>query len=60
MIAEEVSINLYLNTPCLIPCDKVVGRSQVPSGALLIIAAAIIYIAGRIIQPSKATQSSVN
>jgi hypothetical protein len=63
MIAEEVSIALYLNSPCPneMPCDKVVGRGQVPAGTELVIAAAIIYIAGRIIWPSKAaTTSTVN
>jgi len=62
MIAEEVSIALYLNAPCPndMPCDKVVGRSQVPAGAFLIIAAAIVYVSGRIVMPSKDAQPTMN
>lgn len=60
MIAEEVGIYLYLNTPCATPCDKFVGRSQVPAGAFLMIAAAIVYVSGRIILPTKAAPASEN
>lgn len=49
ILAEEISIYLYLNTPCPAPCDKVYGWSQLPFGAMLIIAAAVVYVSGRII-----------
>jgi|GEM_PF-6760354 len=63
MIAEEVSIQLYLDSPCPndMPCDKNVGRSQIPAGAFLMIAAAIIYVSGKVILPfKKDAQSATN
>lgn len=58
--AEEISIQTYLNSPCPegTACDNVVGRSQVPSGAILISAGGIVFVTGRIVRkptPAPAT-----
>lgn len=49
--AEEIGIQIYINSPCPgdMPCDKVIGRSQVPPSALLIIAGGIVFVAGKIV-----------
>jgi hypothetical protein len=51
MIAEEISIYLYVIEPCLAPCDKDVGRSEVPPGVFFVVAAAVIYMSDRTIRP---------
>lgn len=59
IVAEEVSLQIYLNTPCPTDnlCDKVVGRNYW-GGIMLIITAGVVFGVELVIRPAKATQPS--
>jgi hypothetical protein len=60
MIADEVSIYVHMSTQSCPPCENLFVLSLTPPGGFLMIAAAIIYISGRIVLLSKAAPSSMN